>query len=108
MNWQYLTLFGSKIAWLTDWTNFYKNQAEDCSVVVYGFYLNDSEGNENLVGMLPERRKDTKTITKESVLKLGKMVLGDSVDNKNIIIKQVTIDDITHQVFEVNVYFNYY
>ncbi len=77
-------------------------------MVVYGFYLNDSEGNEDLVGIVPERRKDTKAITKESVLKWGRIALGDSVDNKNIIIKQVTIDDITHQVFEANVYFNYY
>ena len=77
-------------------------------MVVYGFYLNDSEGNENLVGILPERRKNPMRITRESVLKWGKMGLGDSVDRQNIIIKQVTIDDITHQVFDVNVYFNYY
>ncbi len=76
-------------------------------MVVYAFYLNDSEGNENLVGILPERRKDPKRITKESVFDLGKMVFEDNADNKNIIIKQVTIDDITHQVFDVNVYFNY-
>lgn len=76
-------------------------------MVVYAFYLNDSEGNENLVGILPERRKDPKRITKESVFDLGKMVFEDNADNKNTIIKQVTIDDITHQVFDVNVYFNY-
>ncbi len=77
-------------------------------MVVYGFYLNDPEGNENLVGILPERRKDTKAITKESVLNWGKIALGDSIDKENIIIKQVTIDDITHQVFDVNVYLKYY
>ncbi len=77
-------------------------------MVAYEFYLSDSEGNRNLVGILPERRKDPKRITKESVLKWGKMVLGESVDNKNIIIKQVTIDDITHQVFEVDVPFNHF
>ncbi len=76
-------------------------------MVAYEFYLTDSEGNKNLVGILPERRKDPKRITKESVLKWGRMVLGDSVDNKDIIIEQVTIDDITHQVFEVNVHFSY-
>ena len=77
-------------------------------MVAYEFYLNDSEGNKTLVGILPERRKDPKRITNESVLKWGRMVLGDSVDNKDIIIKQVTIDDITHQVFDVNMHFNYY
>ena len=77
-------------------------------MVAYEFYLNDSEGDKSLIGILPERRKDPKRITKESVLKWGRMVLGDGVDNKDIIIKQVTIDDITHQVFDVNVHFNYY
>ena len=77
-------------------------------MIAYEFYLTDSEGNKNLVGILPERRKDPKRITKESVLKWGRMVLGDSVDNKNIIIKQVTIDDIKHQIIDVNVHFNYY
>ena len=77
-------------------------------MVAYEFYLNDSEGNKTLVGILPERRKDPKRITKESVLKWGRMVLGDNVDNKDIIIKQVTIDDVSQQVFEGKVHFSYY
>ena len=77
-------------------------------MVTYEFYLNDSEGDKSLIGILPERRKDPKRITKESVLKWGRMVLGDGVDNKDIIIKQVTIDDVTQQIFDVNVHFNYY
>jgi hypothetical protein len=70
-------------------------------VVAYELYLYDKIKGYQLIGILPERRKDPRRITKESVLKWGRMVLGDSSDNKNIIIKQMTIDDITHQVFEI-------
>ncbi len=59
-----------------------------------------------MIGILPERRKDPKRITKESVLKWGRMILGESADNKNIIIRQMAIDEITHQVLEVDPDFN--
>ena len=55
-----------------------------------------------LIGILPERRKDPKRITKESVLKWGRMLLGRSEDDKNIIFKQTIIDDdASYERFEV-------
>jgi hypothetical protein len=47
-------------------------------MVAYEFYLNDSEGNRSLIGILPERRKDPKRITQKSILKWGSMLLYDS------------------------------
>jgi hypothetical protein len=44
-------------------------------MVAYEFYLNDSEGNKRLIGILPERRKDPMRITQESILRWGKMLL---------------------------------
>jgi hypothetical protein len=76
-------------------------------MVVYELYLYDEMKGYELIGILPERRKDPKRITKESVLNWGRMVLGGGVDNKNIVIKQMTIDDVTHQAFNVNRHFNY-
>ena len=55
-----------------------------------------------MIGILPERRKDPRRITKESVLKWGRMLLDESSKKKNIIIRQMTIDDITHHVLEVD------
>jgi hypothetical protein len=71
-------------------------------MVAYELYLYDKIEGYKLIGILPERRKDPKRITKESVLKWGRMLLGSSADDKNIMFKQMTIDDITHQISDVN------
>jgi hypothetical protein len=50
-------------------------------MVAYEFYLQDDDvGEFNLLGILPERRKDPVRITRESIVKWGKLVAGDSVD----------------------------
>ncbi len=51
-------------------------------MVAYEIYLNNMNGKEHLVGILPERRKDPARITKRSVLKWGKLVLGGGSDIK--------------------------
>ncbi len=75
-------------------------------MVAYELYLHDGIKGYELIGILPERRKDPNRITKESVLKWGRMVLGDGANKKNIIIKQMSIDDTTGQIFEVNMHFD--
>jgi len=73
--------------------------------VAYELYLYDELKGYELIGILPERRKDPKRITKESVLKWGRMLLGDSADDKNIFFKEIKIDHMTGQVLEGNVVF---
>ncbi len=46
-------------------------------MMAYEIYRRDQHGEEQLVGILPERRKNTARITKESVLRWGKLVLAD-------------------------------
>jgi hypothetical protein len=75
-------------------------------MVAYELYLHDGIKGYELIGILPERRKDPNRITKESVLKWGRMVLGNGANKKNIIIKQMRIDDTTGQIFEVNMHFD--
>ena len=77
-------------------------------MVAYKLYLYDEIEGYELIGILPERRKDPKRITKESVLKWGRMLLGDSAHDKNIFFKQIKIDYITGQTFEDNMGFNNY
>jgi hypothetical protein len=67
-------------------------------MVAYELYVYDKLNGYELIGILPERRKDPKRITKESVLKWGRMVLGDGADNYNIIFTQITMDDTTRQI----------
>ena len=75
-------------------------------MVAYELYLHDGIKGYELIGILPERRKDPNRITKESVLKWGRMVLGNGANKKNIIIKQMRIDETTGQIFEVNMHFD--
>ena len=74
-------------------------------MVAYELYLQDGIKGDKLLGILPERRKDPNRITKESVLNWGRMVLGDGV-KQNIIIKEMSIDQTTGQIFVVNMHFD--
>ena len=74
-------------------------------MVAYELYVYDKLKGYQLIGILPERRKDPKRITKESVLKWGRMLLGDGADNYNIIFTQITVDDTNGQISEVNMPF---
>jgi len=71
-------------------------------MVAYELYLYDEIKGYELIGILPERRKDPKRITKESVLKWGRMLLSDRAHDKNIFFKQIKIDHITGQTLEDN------
>jgi hypothetical protein len=60
-------------------------------MTAYEFYYRDEKGNEHFIGILPERRKDPKRITKESVLNWGWKVIGDSSDVKDIYFVSVDV-----------------
>ncbi len=53
-------------------------------MVAYEFYLRDKKGKEHLIGILPERRRKTERITKDSVLHWGCNMVGDRSDVENI------------------------
>ncbi len=71
-------------------------------VLAYELYTFDKTKGYELIGVLPERRKNPMRITKDSVLNWGKMLLGDNVDNKNILIERVTIDSLTGKILYFN------
>ncbi len=59
---------------------------------VYELYtFNEKEGYE-LIGVLPERRKNRARITKESVIRWGRMLLGEEDDSKDIFFKPIVIE----------------
>jgi hypothetical protein len=68
-------------------------------MVAYEFYLNDSEGNKNLIGILPERRKVPKRITQKSILRWGRMLLYDTADRRSFYFERVTINEYTGKLF---------
>ena len=72
-------------------------------MVAYELYSFDEKTGVEFIGILPERRKDPKRITKESVLNWGRMILGNNGDGKKIFFKRVTIDDMIGGTLGVNI-----
>jgi hypothetical protein len=65
-------------------------------MLVYELYaFNKTKGYE-LIGILPERRKNPARITQNSVMNWAKMLSGDDVDSKDIFFKPVRIDGNDH------------
>jgi hypothetical protein len=60
-------------------------------VVAYEFYVNDDIEQFQLLGILPERRKDPLRITYESIMNWGNLIAGDYVDINNIYFIQIEV-----------------
>jgi len=61
-------------------------------MVGYEFYWHDPTKGYELIGVLPERRRNTKRITAESVLNWGKKYFGNNL----------TLDDLFFIEVEIN------
>jgi len=53
-------------------------------MVLYEFYIKDESNEPELVGILPERRKNKRRVTRKSIMKWGKIVAGSNVDPNSI------------------------
>jgi hypothetical protein len=62
-------------------------------MVVYELYTFNKEKGYELIGVLPERRKNPTRRTKESVIRWGQMLLGDDVDREDIFFNPVAIEN---------------
>ena len=75
-------------------------------MLVYELYtFNKTKGYE-LIGVLPEKRKNRTRITKESVTRWGRMLLGDDVDSKKIFFKPVRIDRLSGRILWQDLFSN--
>lgn len=72
-------------------------------MVAYELYSFDEKNGVEFIGVLPERRKDPKRITKESVVNWGKLILGNHADGKKIFFKRVTLDDMIGGALGINI-----
>ena len=68
-------------------------------MVAYEFYMRNEVNEVNLIGILPERREKPERITKESVMNWVRQLLGHDVDLSKIFFVQVTVDNITGEIF---------
>ena len=62
-------------------------------MLVYELYTFDPINGYELTGVLPERRKNPKRMTEDSVLGWGRILLGGNANNKSIYFKKVTLDN---------------
>jgi hypothetical protein len=68
-------------------------------MVAYEFYCLDPKGGYQIIGVLPERRKNPGRITQKSVTRWGENIFGKDLDTKDIFFIQVTIDENTVRIF---------
>ena len=61
-------------------------------MIAYELYCFDKTAEAHFVGILKEKRENPLRITKESVLNLGKKVVGDNADVTNIYFIQVEVE----------------
>ena len=68
-------------------------------MVAYEFYWLEPTGGYQIMGVLPERRKNPERVTEESIMKWGEKIFGKDIDTKDIFFIQVAIDDKTIRMF---------
>jgi hypothetical protein len=56
-------------------------------MVAYEFYWLDPRGGYQIIGVLPERRKNPARITQESVMNWGEKIFGKELDTKALLSK---------------------
>jgi hypothetical protein len=68
-------------------------------MVAYECYWHDPVKGYELVGVLPERRKNPERITQKSVMSWAEKILGDNLSTKDFYFSQVTINEYTGMIF---------
>jgi hypothetical protein len=69
-------------------------------MVAYELFSFDEKSGYEFIGILPERRKDPKRITNESVVNWGRMILGTRSEGKKIFFNRVAMEDVTGRAFD--------
>jgi len=67
-------------------------------MVAYEFYWLDSKGGCEIIGVLPERRKNPERLTRESITHWGEKLFSNHLNVKDIFFIQITIDDKTGRI----------
>ncbi len=68
-------------------------------MIAYEFYLCNPVKGYELLGVLPERRKNSERITKKSVMGWAEKIFGDKLSTEDDYFIQVTINEYTGMVF---------
>ena len=69
-------------------------------MLAYEFYLKDENGNTQLVGILPERRKAAERINQRSIFNWVTNILGDDTDPQRIFFIKVILSEGSGEIVE--------
>lgn len=69
-------------------------------LLAYEFYYRDPSNHTQLIGILPERRKDPQRITPDSIYHWAQTVLGSGWDMERVNVVEVMIDKQTGVIQE--------
>jgi len=69
-------------------------------MIAYEFYWLDPKGGYQIIGVLPERRKNPTRVIQESIRRWGENIFGKELDTQDIFFIQVTIDKNTVRIFQ--------
>ncbi len=67
-------------------------------MVAYEYYRRDAMTGYALIGVLPERRKDTDRVTSKSIIGFGKKFWGDHANIDNVLFIRIRIDKRTGEI----------
>jgi hypothetical protein len=69
-------------------------------MVAYQLYCLGQKGVHQVIGVLPERRKNPERITQESILNWGEKIFNKGLNTEDSFFIQVMIDDETLKIFQ--------
>ena len=61
-------------------------------VLAYEFYFHDPRKGIQFAGIFPERRKDPKRVSRGSIKKLGKRLVGNGLDSRELFFNKIMFD----------------
>ena len=68
-------------------------------MIAYEFYWLDPKGGYEIMGVLPERRKNSTRVTEESIMQWGKTIFNKDFYPKVIFFIKVVMDQNTGRIF---------
>jgi hypothetical protein len=82
-------------------------RVEDTKMVAYEYYWRNEIRGYDLLGVLPERRRNSGRVTPKSIIALGKKFWGDDMDVDNILFIRIFIDKMTGEIYRPKPYLGF-
>ena len=64
----------------------------DLQMLAYEFYFRNNSKGDELIGILPERRRKPERVTQESIMKWAKIVFGNTLDVSSIYFVPINLE----------------